>query len=255
MMDGEAVKEIARIAQEAQAATAKVVTLGGVDYATIPLHDPRKKPPEARTLNVFTLQALVDYVASDFDHAAKDESIHAIHVEGPTIVSLYGELKGFFRQRECFVQALCSYEAFPFGKWVTQGDFVTMALSRFVQTPELDELLKLVRRITQKSELTEEDDGRTQSITVRKGLSLTEGVEIKSSIFLQPYRTFSEVEQVSSAFVVRVRQQTDQEAPSRIAIFEADGGAWKIEAVRRIGAWLKDQLSRVAPAWPPVIFG
>lgn len=28
-----------------------------------------------------------------------------------------------------------------------------------------------------------------------------------------------------------------------VALFEADGGAWKIAAIRAIGDWLKDKLS------------
>ena len=50
-------------------------------------------------------------------------------------------------------------------------------------------------------------------------------------------RTFSEIEQPESNFVLRV----DRDA--NIALFEADGGAWKNAAVARIRDYLKWRLS------------
>lgn len=54
---------------------------------------------------------------------------------------------------------------------------------------------------------------------------------------LQPYRTFLEVEQPASDFLLRLDKE------GRPALYEADGGAWKLEAKRNIAAYLCEQLA------------
>lgn len=54
---------------------------------------------------------------------------------------------------------------------------------------------------------------------------------------LRPYRTFREVEQPASEFVFRLRS-LNGEVPW-CALFEADGGKWKLDAVLKIKAWLE----------------
>lgn len=56
-------------------------------------------------------------------------------------------------------------------------------------------------------------------------------------MILAPYRTFLEVEQPESQFIFRMK-----DGP-RGAIFEADGGAWRNQAIVNIREYLKEQLS------------
>ncbi|MEB9782308.1 hypothetical protein P4K16_30685, partial [Bacillus cereus] len=55
---------------------------------------------------------------------------------------------------------------------------------------------------------------------------------------LSPYRTFVEVEQPESKFVFRMREG------ARCGLFEADGGAWKLEAMNNIKEYLKEALAQ-----------
>ena len=64
--------------------------------------------------------------------------------------------------------------------------------------------------------------------------ALETSVLVKSS--LAPYRTFLEVEQPESDFVLRVNKE------AKLALFEADGGFWKLEAVRLVKEYLSDNL-------------
>ncbi len=54
------------------------------------------------------------------------------------------------------------------------------------------------------------------------------------------YRTFMEIAQPESEFVFRARKA---DSLPHFALFEADGGAWRIEAMKRINAYLEEQLS------------
>ena len=60
--------------------------------------------------------------------------------------------------------------------------------------------------------------------------------QIKKLDELTPLRTFYEVEQPTSPFVLRFNE--DAEA----ALFEGDGGAWQLRAVENIKNWLTAQL-------------
>jgi hypothetical protein len=57
-------------------------------------------------------------------------------------------------------------------------------------------------------------------------------------VVLAPYRTFVEVTQPESDFVFRM-----QNGP-RCALFEADGGAWKLTAMRHIKEYLQAALEK-----------
>lgn len=84
-----------------------------------------------------------------------------------------------------------------------------------------------------------EDDGVSQRTTVKQGVQLKENVTVKGRVTLRPYRTFREVEQPASEFIFRLRSR-DGGVPE-CALFEADGGKWKLDAVLTIKAWLETQ--------------
>ena len=60
--------------------------------------------------------------------------------------------------------------------------------------------------------------------------------QIRPVVKLRPYRTFLEVEQPESDFLIRIREGGE------IGFFEADGGAWKLFARSIIKSKLEDLL-------------
>lgn len=87
------------------------------------------------------------------------------------------------------------------------------------------------------------DDGMSQRITIKDGVSAVTDAIVKNPFLLTPKRTFEEIAQPVSPFVFRVRKGS---SGPELALFEADGGAWKNEAVAKIGEWLKEKLSDLA---------
>ena len=53
---------------------------------------------------------------------------------------------------------------------------------------------------------------------------------------LRPYRTFLEVEQPESEFLLRLDED------GNVGLFEADGGMWELEAKRRVAAYFEAKL-------------
>ena len=85
--------------------------------------------------------------------------------------------------------------------------------------------------------LSSVDNGISQEVSVRTGAVLKEQQTVQPIVRLQPYRTFLEVEQPASDFLLRLDKE------GRPALYEADGGAWKLEAKRSIAAYLGEQLA------------
>ena len=83
------------------------------------------------------------------------------------------------------------------------------------------------------------DNGVTQTVSVQSGISLAGTKKIPNPVSLAPFRTFVEVEQPESLFILRV---TDGRSGPELALFEADGGAWRLAAINSIKDWLQEQL-------------
>ncbi|MDF9627266.1 hypothetical protein P5775_32030, partial [Bacillus cereus] len=82
------------------------------------------------------------------------------------------------------------------------------------------------------------DDGVSQAVTVKTGVASRGNAKVPNPVQLSPYRTFVEVKQPESKFVFRMREG------ARCGLFEADGGAWKLEAMNNIKEYLNEALAQ-----------
>ena len=108
-------------------------------------------------------------------------------------------------------------------------------------------LLDLLSRMTDENSISTQDNGVTQTVEARQGIALKERVEVRPRVVLQPFRTFLEVDQPESEFLLRV------DAEKGIGLFEADGGVWKLEAKKNIAAYFAKNLSDLIEAGQVVI--
>lgn len=98
-------------------------------------------------------------------------------------------------------------------------------------------LLQLLSSISSESKVSSVDNGVTQQVEAKSGIALNSMVEIKPRVILKPFRTFIEVEQPESEFLLRVSQSGE------IGLFEADGGVWKLEATRNVAKYFEEHLA------------
>lgn len=108
--------------------------------------------------------------------------------------------------------------------------------SRFSPNEGQDYLLQLLREMNMDQSAQSTDNGVTQTVTARSGISLNKAVQVKPIVKLRPYRTFLEVEQPESEFLLRIDEH------GRVGLFEADGGAWKLKAKENIKAYFEEKL-------------
>ena len=112
------------------------------------------------------------------------------------------------------------------------------------RTPEVESILSIVGNLRDEHVKTVGDDGISQSVAVRTGISSVEDVAIPNPVTLQPYRTFLEVEQPESEFIFRMQRGHEGQLPV-CGLFEADAGAWELKAITNIRDWLGQRIKDV----------
>ena len=222
-MTGEAVKEISEITKE----SLQIKEVNGKNYSTVQLHRIyTDKRPER--IVVKSLTGIVDYLENNIDDLNKDKLI--IHVVDHKTVDVLTNVHGEKNERHTVISArLDEIERFPFSEWIGQERFIIKCRSMFETTDDLESIIKYTAKIDQSSNVITEDDGITQNVNVKKGLSgvRTERENIPSLVKLRPYRTFTEVEQPESEFLFRMKTENET---AKCSLFDADGGAWKNKA-------------------------
>ena len=119
--------------------------------------------------------------------------------------------------------------------------------SLFIPNEGTAYMLDLLSRMTNTESVSTTDNGVTQTVEARQGVALKQVEEVKPRIALQPFRTFLEVAQPESEFLLRV------DAENGIGFFEADGGVWKLEAKRNIVKYFEENLKLLIEAGKVVV--
>lgn len=180
-----------------------------------------------------TLSGFVKYVQSNLDR--QDESL-IIHVKNESAVYLKGLIAGD-GSREKLAVAQAIIPKFNFNYFMDTEEFNIALQSKFVLNSDRQILLQVIGNISEENVKKTGDDGVSQAVTINQGVASKADVKVPNPVILAPYRTFLEVEQPESQFIFRMK-----DGP-RGAIFEADGGAWRNQAIVNIREYLKEQLS------------
>lgn len=191
-------------------------------------------------LKLFSLQGLVDYILSAAEVFEPSECF--IHVVDETKVELKSEYSGVQARRTTYVEAALDpdLKVFPFDQFMDLETFIIKSKAMFQPDLDLNELIAMASKVTAVNETGLADDGVTQTVETRKGISggLKETAFTKGIVSLRPFRTFREVQQPEGQFILRMKSGAEGKPPL-VALFEADGGAWKTMALRNIRAYLE----------------
>lgn len=203
---------------------------------------------EPKTLDVSTLQAIVDG-AFDIQSAEPEAGSETkpkilVHVVSPTEVRVVAPNVGDEKQQFVYVRANASTPRLTLGNYIPLDLFIIQLQTMFGATEDRHRVLQFIGGMTAGLAAEITDDGVSQSVTTRKGLTRAGvAVAFENPVWLEPFRTFPEVEQPISNFVLRLQQQKSGEEYSATAmLLEADGGAWRREAIANVGEWLRERL-------------
>lgn len=215
---------------------AKPITFNvdGKDFSTQSLNPVLE--PQPKGLGVSNLTSVVEYIIANMD---KLKFPLLVQIKSPTDVYVESPLFGNFLQRNMYLGANFSPPAFQFGNYMDVETFIISLQSKFVPTEDRDIILRLVGNIQDENVRKYGDDGISQTVTAKTGIAKVGEVIVPSPVILKPYRTFTEVDQPESKFIFRMRKGHDT---PEMALFEADGGAWRNVAMHNIRDFLEDQL-------------
>lgn len=208
---------------------AELIEENGQSFSDKPLH--LLEEPRASRITVSSLSGLVDYIKSDFD---TNEKV-MIHVISPEEVACFSMVNDDMK-RNHWIKAEAQIPKFNFNQFYDTETFNIKLQSTFVKNEDRDIMLQVVGNIKEEAVNTIGDDGTSQSVVAKTGVASVGNVKVPNPVLLAPYRTFVEVEQPDSEFVFRM-----QSGPS-CALYEADGGAWKMKAMDNIKTYLKNNL-------------
>ena len=210
--------------------------IDGVKYSSKDLKVVRKPKHRAEPLSARTLTALIDYINGRTEEL-KQSMI--IHVMSPTDVCLFSGLDKE-RDREILFRIKADTGGFSFDAWYDQETFIINAQTAFEKTDDMKLILSVAGNIKNETVANYGDDGTSQKATISKGIAGEANILVPNPVKLKPYRTFLEVEQPESGFVFRIREGGSGEP--NFKLIASDGGMWKIEAVKNICEYLKENI-------------
>jgi hypothetical protein len=215
-----------------------IIEVEGRPYSTVAIREVRRPLPTM--LNFNTLTGLVDYLQKGIDGTGFDKPF--VHVQNEGTVLVMTNLQSPYMDRAHLAAAIAPKLEFPFGNWMDREMFTIALQAMFVQSPGCANLLAMIGTLTAEDVRTSKDDGITQTAAARKGIMLAERVTVPNPISLVPFRTFREIQQPESKFVFRIRESGSRAGGMELALFEADGGTWKLTAIELIAKYLRKVL-------------
>lgn len=227
---------------------ANMVNIDGTVFTDKPLHLPEM--PAIETLLTDNLSSIVNFIknAGDADLNYLDDTVQKIiHVEDAGKVNLYSSVCNECMDRQKFMKAEWAGNKFPFGQFMDAEKFNILLQTCFMETDDLKVIQQVVGNLRDEAVRNYGDDGVSQSVTIRTGIATVGQVRVPSPAKLRPYRTFLEVEQPASLFILRMREG------GQCALFEADGGLWRETARKNIRNYFEYELEKMVSEHKVVI--
>lgn len=221
-----------------ETAQPKIEKIGNTTYALFPngnveeLHEVIDRP---ETLSLTSLDALVKLVRTEALKAT-DKPLY-ITIPDHLTVRCFTQPEPSERFCRQFFYKVTATDVPGWGEKV-QLPFEEMQIAlrtRFQETPDALYAMKLLSDITTGGKITYNDNGVATSVVTKKGIDLQANESIRPIVTLKPYRTFQEVEQPESTFLIRVSERG-------ITFIESDGGMWKLYARETVKEFLEAAL-------------
>ena len=234
----EAIEKIASLA------AATTFEINGDTYSDKRLERIAPHVDKPTTMGFTSLDGIVQAIKAEIMRTEVTKPIF-VSVTLPNCVLVHTTLRNDDLQRDILYSAAPGLPD-PFTTWNTHENAIIMLRSRFVPNEDVNYLLDLLGRISSEDSVTSEDSGVSQSVTATVGVALKQSVTIKQRVLLAPFRTFLEVEQPESEFILRIKAGNKEAGTlPEIGIIEADGGVWKLKAKRNIADYFRQHLAEL----------
>lgn len=193
----------------------------------------------AEHIEMSTLSGLVDYIKAGVDDMSERMLVQVV---SPTEVRLISQLD-FDRKRECLVKVKAEIPEFSYGRFISTEAFLIGIRSKFIQNEGAEAILRFAGTVENGTVASYGDDGISQTATVKKrccqqrNRTCTESCKTSSIPYI--YRSNS------AGIRICISHERQWGGDVTCAIFEADGGAWKREAMKNIKQHLEVELAEL----------
>lgn len=208
----------------------EIIDVKGQKYSTAKLNHIEELSPDS--ISISTLTGLVDYIKANVDEVEKTWLIQVVDHSNVRVLS---PLR-IDMSRGCFINTKAETPKITFNNFINTESFNIMLQSCFLESPDKTNILKVVGNIKEENVKTTGDDGISQTVTAKVGIAKVGEVVIPNPVTLVPFVTFVEIEQPEIKYVFRM-----QDGP-RAALFESDGGAWRLRTMLKIKEYLRREL-------------
>jgi len=194
-------------------------------------------PPGPTQLVIHTLTGLVDYINSD---EILIESFPIIQVEDFDSVSFRSQLiKTEHNRRETYIHATAIPMFTTAEKLVgrTIEDMIVLLGTSFAPSDDRERVIKLLGNITKTT-----DDGITQQVNIKKGISLQGVAEMPNVIELLPWRSFPEIDPRPSKWLIRMKSDEHSGLPI-VSLHEVNREQWRSATIEAIAVYLGGQMN------------
>lgn len=138
--------------------------------------------------------------------------------------------------------------------WMGHEQAMIALRSSYIETEDIVYILGLLANISDEKSVQTTDNGLTQTVNVKQGVALQAKTAIKPRVKLRPFRTFLEVEQPESEFLLRMLPGDPEKGKeAQVGLFEADGGAWKLQAKHNIADYFREKLAELIEAGKVIV--
>ncbi len=231
-MDGSAITEIRGIIEKNQTIEIDGQTFAPRNYAIV------RNVDREGAIELTTLKSLVSFVTENAQGLDLDGAM--VVIKDDFTVKLLSKPCATDKVRTLFAYAVNPVTPFQFGRHYDSEAFSIALKTLFVDDDQARDLWETSSTIQIEEGVTFVDNGTSQRIIVQKGTSAAskDSKTIPTITLLKPYRIFPECEQVESPFMVRLKG--DRDTGASVALYETDGGIWKVTAYEIIADKLKE---------------
>jgi len=204
------------------------------------------REPKIQTVNVYSLQSLVLAVKT----LGLSKPCFA-RVASPTLVAVGAISPDKWKQRTWPLEADVGdlVNNFSFGEKLDQEQFIIDVQANFDKTPGRDKLIQTASNVSLDDSSSLKDDGTTQTVTAKRGVTLKENIEIKNPVLLKPFKSFPEIPSTDQQFIFRVskggRYDDDLKKPM-FALHSSKSRLWELQVMEEIRKYLKKRLPGIA---------
>lgn len=222
--------------QSEGAIASETIKVGGRTYS---MEDWKEIDPSfpPHYFSVSTLTGFVDGVKA-LTEARKP---HMIEVDPQLTVRAYSEPDDRKACRPIVVCEPLLGRLSSIGCRLEPAEFMLRVQTDMDLSPDRERLIKVAGGIREESELSISDDGLSQRVSTKRGATFGwEG--IANPYILRPYRTYPEVEQPGSKFILRLSGSGNN---LELALHEVLSEGWRTSAIRDIVQFLWGMLEPI----------